>query len=131
VVVVRAVGEIDLLTAPAWRRTLGAAARGVGSPNSAPPVARSGSISVGPDRGRTPRLVCDLSAASFFGATGLGVLVEVAPHATELGVELVVVADDHGSVDRLLRMSGLDRVVEVRRRLEDAVVSASSTGAAS
>jgi len=79
--------------------------------------------------GETPRLTCDLSAASFFGATGLGVLVEVAAQATEHGVELVVVADDHGMVDRLLRISGLDRVVEVRHRLDCAVMSASSAAA--
>ena len=82
---------------------------------------------MGSEGGGTPRLVCDLSAATFFGATGLAVLVEVGAQASEHGVELVVVADDQGLVDRLLRISGLDRRVEVRRRLDHAVMSGPST----
>jgi anti-anti-sigma factor len=128
---VRAVGEIDLLTAPAWRRTLGAAAWIVGSRTPPEPVVAPQCTTYGPEGGRTPRLVCDLSAATFFGATALDVLVEVAALATEHGVELLVVADEHGLAGRLLRISGLHRRVEVRRRLDEAVISAAATGAAS
>jgi anti-anti-sigma regulatory factor len=130
VVVVRAVGEIDLLTAPAWRRTLVAAVWIVGAPNPPGRVVAHGGAPAGSEGGATPRLVCDLSAAAFFGATGLGVLVEVAAEATEHGVDLVVVADDHGTVDRVLQISGLDRGLEVRRRLDHAVTTAPSTGTA-
>lgn len=127
VVVVRAIGEIDLLTAPAWRRMLSAAVFIAASP--APPGSGVPAEAAPVAAGRcTPRLVCDLTAVTFFGVSGLNVLVGLVVLAAEHGVELSVVTDDRGLVGRLLRVSGLDRRVAVRKRLEDAVASSLSAG---
>ena len=119
VIVVRAIGEIDLLTAPAWRRTLDAAVRIAASP------ARVGDA----DR-PTPRLVCDLSATTFLGATGIGVLIDLAEQAVAAGVELRVVAGTR-AVRRLLGLTGLDQRLAVETGLEHAVVPTPTPGAAS
>ncbi|WP_373696274.1 STAS domain-containing protein [Actinomycetospora flava] len=123
VVVVRAVGEIDLLTAIAWRRTLRASASIAGSPN--PPVPLTASSSGPPGTaGRGPRrVVCDLSAVTFLGATGLGVLVDLTAHAATCGVELCLVTEDRGPVWRLLCLSGLDRCIVIHPHLDQAVSS--------
>lgn len=130
VVVVRAIGEIDLVTAPAWRRTLGAAMRIAGSPAPPGPIGASGVIPAGPARQQPRQLVCDLTPVTFLGARGLGVLVDLAAQAAEHGVELYLVVDDRGLLGRLLQISGLDRRVPVCRRLEQAVTSSPPTGAA-
>jgi anti-sigma B factor antagonist len=125
VVVVRAIGEIDILTAPAWRRTLDAAARFAASP--APPGPASGAPPVGVAGGHTPRLVCDLSATTFLGATGLAVLVDLAAQTTSAGVDLRVAAGSR-PVRRLLGLTGLDHHLATETSLDDAVMSAPSPG---
>ncbi len=123
VVVVRAVGEIDILTAPAWRRTLGAAtwiAASTAPPDRAPGVAPDGSGGPG------PRLVCDLSATTFLGATGLAVLVELATQTGSAGVDLRVVTGSR-AVRRLLGMTGLDHHLATETSLGHAVTSAPSS----
>jgi anti-anti-sigma factor len=121
VVVLRAIGEIDLVTAPAWRRTLGAAVRIVGGAvPPGPSVAPAEDMAAAPRR--TPnRLVCDLSAVTFLGARGLDVLAELMAQTAEHGVELVLVVDPRGLVRRLLSIADLDRRIPVCHQLEQAV----------
>jgi anti-sigma B factor antagonist len=120
VVVIRAIGEIDLVTAPAWRRTLGAAVWIAGSAAPAGPAAAPTT----PPRGTPGRLVCDLSAVTFLGARGLDVLVDLAAQAAEHGVELVLVIDERGLTSRLLQIAGLAGRIPVCHRLEQAVAAA-------
>ena len=118
VVVVRAVGEIDLLTAPAWRRMLASGAQVL---TSTPPAPRT-EASVRPADRLVPRLVCDLSPVTFLGATGLTVLVELADQCTRTGVDLRVVAGNR-RVSRLLAHTALDRHLTTTSRLDQAVVA--------
>lgn len=129
VVVVGAVGEIDLLTAPGWRRMLTAAAGMAGSAPPEPTEPRTDTSTGLAHRGPAPRLVCDLSPVTFLGASGLTVLVELAAYSTQIGVDLRVVAGNQ-PVRRLLERTALDRHLMVDTRLDRAVVSARSTGAA-
>ena len=103
VVVARAIGEIDLLTAPGWRWVLAAAVRMLGSGSA-----------------RGSRLVCDLSPVTFLGASGLDVLVDLAEQCGQAGVDLRVVAGNR-RVSRVLRLSTLDRHLAVDDRIERAV----------
>jgi len=124
VVVVRAIGEIDLVTAPAWRRTLGAAVRIAGSAAAPGPAAAPAEDPAAASR-RTPRrLVCDLSAVTFLGARGLDVLADLMAQAAEHDVELVLVLDERGLVNRLLSITDLEGRVPVCHRLEQAVADA-------
>lgn len=115
VVVVRVIGEIDLATAPEWRRALEAA---VVTVSSSRPRRTAGARVDAPV---APRLVCDLSGATFFGVTGLGVLVDMATTAAEYRCELRLVAESGGRVSRLLRMTGLEHRFVVHGRLDLAV----------
>lgn len=121
-VVVRAVGEIDLLTAPAWRCLLTSAVQVL---TSAPPGPRTVG-SVGPADRLVPRLVCDLSPVTFLGATGLTVLVELAEQCARIGVDLRVVAGNR-RVSRLLEHTALDRHLTTTSRLDEAVVAGRSS----
>ncbi len=127
VIVVRAIGEIDRLTATAWRRTLGAAVWIAASPG---PAGSPSAIPDGAPDQRGARLVCDLSATTFLGAAGLGVLVELARQATSAGVDLRVVASSR-PVCRLLGLTRLDRHLAIETSLEHAVTSVPLSGAAS
>ena len=129
VVVVRAVGEIDLLTAPGWRRVLTGAVRVLASETFA--AARPGLEGLGwdssdldgaggPAARPVPRLVCDLSPVTFLGASGLGVLVDLAVDTAQAGIALRVVAGNR-RVDRALHLTMLDRRLAIHRRLEHAV----------
>jgi anti-sigma B factor antagonist len=106
VLVVRAVGEIDLLTAPAWRRVLTTATRALAATRL---------------DDAAPELVADLSPVTFLGASGLDVLVELAEQTARHHVRLRVVATGR-RVRRPLQLTGLDRHLAVETRLEDAVV---------
>ena len=115
---VRAVGEIDLLTAPSWSRALGGACLRLARHDEDPrrgddPQRRAG-------RGR---LVCDLTAVEFFGATGLAVLVGISALANDTGVGLRLVSDNR-SVLRLLRIGGLDRTLGIEAHLHAAITHA-------
>jgi anti-sigma B factor antagonist len=105
VLVVRAIGEIDLLTAPAWRRVLAAATRSLASTRL---------------DDAAPELVCDLSPVSFLGASGLDVLVVLAEEAARRRVRLRVVAPGR-RVRRPLELTGLDRHLAIETRLDEAV----------
>ena len=108
-VVVRALGELDLLSAPRCARILAGAVRTVapGSPAS------------GTDRVRG-RVVCDVDGVDFVAASGLGMLVEASDDAVAHDVDLVVVASNR-PVLRPLSVTGLDRHLTLVARLDDAV----------
>lgn len=112
VVVVRAIGEIDLLTAPGWRRVL------VGAIRIASPASEA--VAPLPGSGTRSLLVCDLSPVTFLGASGLDVLVELDELGTRHGIDLRVVAASR-HVRRVLQLTGLDRRFRVEPRLERAV----------
>jgi anti-anti-sigma factor len=103
--VVRAVGEIDMLTARPWARTLEATCRR---------LAR---------HGRRGRLVCDLTGVEFFGASGLAALVATATLAAGAGVELALVAERR-PVLRYLQIAGLDRSLCIDTHLLAAITAA-------
>ena len=136
VAVLRAVGEIDLLTAPGWRRLLTAAGRVLRlDPPPAPQL--SPSPDHRPGEGArclpavppiAPRLVCDLSPVSFLGASGLDVLVELAEHCSQAEIDLRVVADS-SAVLRPLRITGLDQRLVVHDSLEGAVQATAASAA--
>lgn len=113
VAVVRAIGEIDLLTAPGWAQILhGVCLELAAQPSPPQPSSPCPSEAVGQGQRPAPRLVCDLSGVGFLGACGLGVLVELAEHADRLGVALRVVAEAR-PVRRILELTALDRVLPI------------------
>lgn len=101
--VVRAIGEIDLSTAPPWRRSLADALEVLtGRPDA--------------DGG----LVCDLSSVTFLGASGLAVLVDLVEQAREHRVALCTVVTTR-RVARVLRFGRLDTRLAPVDRLDTAV----------
>lgn len=120
VVIVRAIGEIDLLTAPAWRRRLVTASRIARSPI---PSGTAGTAAGSADH-RARRLVCDLSSVTFLGAAGLTVLLELTTPTGEHDLELVLVAPGRSPVRRLLELSGLDRRLTLHQDLSPALSAA-------
>lgn len=101
-VLVRVIGEVDLLTAP----RLG-------------DVVQDAIVAVAAERDRggdpthddpPPLVVCDLTGVTFFGASGLDVVASAQRTADEHDVRLVVVAD-HRTVLRPFRLAALDRQV--------------------
>lgn len=91
--VLHADGEIDLTTAPELRSSIERAQRATGHD-----------------------VVLDLTAIDFIDSTGLSVLVDGARAARAGGNAFDVVADGH--LRELLRITGLDTVMDVHRRLE-------------
>src|SRR6478752_1554996 len=71
-------------------------------------------------------VVVDLTRVGFIDSTGLSVLVDGARHARARERTFGVVADGH--LRELLRITGLDTVMEVHGRLDDALPT--PTGAA-
>lgn len=104
-VLVRVLGEVDMLTARHLRDVLDGALRAVAAERD-----------VGPDAtgdGETPSVVCDLEGVTFLGASGLDAFAEAHATALERGVHLVLVAA-HRTVVRPLRVTALDRVLTLR-----------------
>jgi len=71
------------------------------------------------DAAPVKNVVIDLTGVGFIDSTGLSVLVGAAKHAHEGGRGFGVVADGH--LRELLRITGLDTVMEVHRRLDQAL----------
>ena len=96
-VLVRVIGEIDLLTARHLREVLDGALGAVAA-----------------DRGDidAPSVVCDLEGVTFLGASGLDVLAAAHEAARGLDVHLVLVAA-HRTVVRPLAITALDRRLTV------------------
>lgn len=95
-VVVRVCGEVDGATAPIFRKALidAQAAHATTVPNE--------------------RLVVDMSAVTFLGATGLGVLAGASVRARQARRE-VVLRDPTPMVMRLLEITGLVKVFRLER----------------
>ncbi len=98
-VVVRAVGEIDLASAPDLAAAL-----------------RTGCVAVC----RPHPLVVDLTEVRFLSAAGLAVLATTERQCCERGVPLRVVAT-HRGVLRPLRITGMDALLDVRSSLAEAI----------
>lgn len=110
--VVKAFGELDMLTAGPWRSAVLAVCT----------VLASGALP-----GLYPRVVCDLSEVEYLGASGLSALVFVAERARRTGVELRVVAGPR-SVDRALAITALDHLLPVHPTVEDALAAPGLSG---
>lgn len=96
-VLVRAHGEVDLVTVDDLRRTLAGAVAGCPVPGA---------------------VVCDLSGVTFLAATGVAALGEADDAARRRGAVLHLVASTRPA-RRVLRLCGLDREVAVSDRLAD------------
>lgn len=95
-VLVRVIGEVDMLTAPRLSDVLEGALATV--------AAESGAAT----SDREPSVVCDLGGVTFFGASGLDVFATAHRAAVGRDVRLVVVAG-HRTVVRPFRLTALDR----------------------
>jgi anti-sigma B factor antagonist len=101
-VLVRVLGEIDMLTAQHLHDVLdGAVATVAGD--------RDGDATA-PDE--TPSVVCDLDGVTFLGASGLDVFAAAHANAVAQDVHLVLVAAHH-TVVRPLNVTTLDRRIDV------------------
>jgi anti-anti-sigma regulatory factor len=119
VAVVRAVGEIDLLTAQLWGQTLDDTCRRPARHDDDP---RRSGVDTRRGSGRT-RLVCDLTGVEFFGASGLTVLMETVVRTAAAGVALRLVADSR-PVLHFLRIAGMDRSLCIDAHLLTAITHA-------
>ncbi|WP_186762937.1 STAS domain-containing protein [Lentzea tibetensis] len=70
----------------------------------------------------SPAIVLDLCATTFFGSTGLSVLVESQQRAENQDVVFAVVAPQR-AVLRPMAVTGVDRVVHVHQTLPDALAA--------
>lgn len=95
--VIAVLGDVDLCTGPLLLDTLLAHVRPLG-----------------------PQLVIDLTDVSFFGSTGLTVLMTVRHEAEEAGVRLSVVADKR-PVLLPIQITGLHRVLDLHPDLNRAL----------
>ena len=88
-VVVAAVGEIDLFTAPEFKRAVARAVSRVGT-----------------------TLVIDLTQATFMDSSSLGVLIGAHRRLTRHGQALVIACDQE-AILKVLRITGLDGLFDV------------------
>jgi len=75
------------------------------------------------------RMVLDLEAVDFMDSTGLGVLIGVLRRVTAVGGALRVVCTTPRLLD-LFRLTGLDRVFDLRSSVDDAVSEAAGSAGA-
>jgi anti-sigma B factor antagonist len=94
--VVAAVGEIDLATAPTFRKAL-----------------------VDAVTAESPQLVIDLTAVTFMDSTGLAALVSARRRADERGGSVQLVGAANG-VRRILDLTGLDRLFVIHDSVDAA-----------
>jgi anti-sigma B factor antagonist len=66
-----------------------------------------------------PGVVFDMAGTEFLNSTGLGYIVNVGKTLSERGRRLAL-ARPTPAVERLIRMVGLDEMLNLRRTLEDA-----------
>ena len=97
-VLVRVLGEVDMLTARRLATVLRAAIDTAADDRDTGPLDDE------------PSVVCDLEGVTFFGATGLDTVAAAHEAAVGLGVRLVVVAGCR-TVRRPFRLTALDRRV--------------------
>jgi anti-sigma B factor antagonist len=91
IAVVRAVGDLDLATAPQLVRAINAACAG-----------------------RRPRVLADLAALDFCDSAGLRALLGAAREVEARAGRLVVAVAPGGAVDRVLELAGLREFLRVR-----------------
>jgi anti-sigma B factor antagonist len=99
-IIARLEGDLDIATTPALRERL----LSVFSPGA-------------------PLLIIDLSEASFCDVSALAVLVATRRRARELGIT-VRLAAPRPQTEKLLRITGLDRVFTICATLDDALPAA-------
>ncbi len=97
IALVELAGEVDISTAPQFKRELEAA------------------VSEG-----STKVVVDLSQVTFIDSTALGVLVGAVRHLHPLGGSMVVVAGGH-AVMRPITLTGLDRVFTIVATRDEAL----------
>jgi anti-sigma B factor antagonist len=95
--VVCVVGEVDLYSSPSLKSTLMAMAEG-----------------------DTSLVIVDLGAATFIDSAGIGVPVGALRRAKESGDELRVVCNQN-NIAKILRLTGLDRVLPIFDTVEHAL----------
>lgn len=98
-VVVAAVGEVDIATAPQLHDALLAAIRQ-------------------PD---TPRVVLDINGLTFLGSRGLAALLAGLDEAGRLGKEFRVVIQNRSPVYRVLEVTGVDKELSRYETVEQAL----------
>ncbi|MFC5139676.1 STAS domain-containing protein [Actinomycetospora rhizophila] len=103
-VLVRVLGEVDMLTAPRLRDVLDGALRAVADERDGGPDVTLG--------GEPPSVVCDLEGVTFLGASGLDTFAAAHETAVACRVDLVLVAS-HRTVVRPLHVTTLDRCLTV------------------
>jgi anti-anti-sigma factor len=74
--------------------------------------------------GTTPWLVIDLTGCSYLDSAGLRMIARVDVRCRTVGSGLRLVVDPGGSIDRVLAMTHMDRVLTVDPHLEDALTAA-------
>jgi anti-sigma B factor antagonist len=102
-VVVTVTGEVDMLTAPRLREAVRAAL----------------------DDPRAGEVVIDLTAVTFLGSSGLAALVHARQDAARRGEPLRVVVDHARPVIQPIKVTGLDGVLALYHRLDEALPPAS------
>lgn len=109
--VVAVVGELDLAVAPRIRHAVAEA--------------------LGPSRptAEAPLVVLDLGSVHFVDSTGLGIVLGVLRRVRQAGGVLRVVVVEPQVVG-LLELVELDRILDLRRSVEDALAPPVSAGAA-
>lgn len=105
VVLVRVIGEIDFATVDRCRRALYHARRDATRQET-----------------DLDLVVCDLTAVTFLGAAATGILAEADVVTRRHGATLRLVADTR-AVRRVLRVTGLDRMIPVETRISDALAA--------
>ncbi len=68
----------------------------------------------------TNGMIVDLTATTFFGASGLAALVDVANHGHNTGSSLVVIAPRHSVIRRVMTLTSLTDVIPVADTVRDA-----------
>ncbi len=58
-------------------------------------------------------LMLDLGPTSYLASAGVGLLIELAENAREVGIDLRILTDPHGMAHRILRLTGLDQILPV------------------
>jgi anti-sigma B factor antagonist len=103
-IVISVEGELDFATAPEFEREL-----------------------VNAVRYASGRVVVDLTATTFFDSSAIRALVAGSRRLEASGAETCVVCSG-SAVERVLQITGVDRLLEVYATLEDAVRQRSATG---
>jgi anti-sigma B factor antagonist len=104
--VVRATGELDLVTAPTLRQALYAAAQDHGN------------------------LVLDLRDASYIESAGLGAILGAKMRLSQKGGQIALVTSP-GHVHNMIRLTRLEQAMPVVSTLEEAILAVGGDGSAS